>query len=64
MQEQASKQIVGLARSLRDLSEKTAERTFLTVFGQPALQTALGIDPATPHSARKATAEPAASAAC
>jgi hypothetical protein len=58
MQEQVSSQIVDSLEAFRDLSEKTAERTFLTVFGQPALQAALGIDPAAPHSACKATTNP------
>jgi len=58
MQEQVSSQIVGSLDAFRDLSEKTAERTFLTVFGQPALQAALGIDPAAPQSACKATVNP------
>jgi pimeloyl-ACP methyl ester carboxylesterase len=58
MQERASKQIVDSLDAFRDLSEKVAERTFLTVFGQPTLQTALGIDPAAPHSACKATRNP------
>ena len=58
MQEQASRQIVDSLEAFRDLSEKTAERTFLTLFGQPALQQALGIDPAAPASACKATASP------
>ena len=58
MQEQMSDQIVKSLDAWRDLSEKAAERTFLTVFGQPALQTALGIDPAAPHSACKAATNP------
>jgi hypothetical protein len=58
MQEQVSDQIVKSLDGWRDLSEKMAERTFLTMFGQPGLQTALGIDPTAPHSACKATANP------
>jgi pimeloyl-ACP methyl ester carboxylesterase len=58
MQEQVSSRIVASLDAYRDLSEKTAERTFLTLFGQPALQAALGIDPATPHSACTAAASP------
>jgi pimeloyl-ACP methyl ester carboxylesterase len=58
MQEQLSSQIVGSLEAFRDLSEKTAERTFLALFGQPALQAALGIDPAAPHAACKATTNP------
>jgi len=58
MQEQVSDQIVKSLDALRDLAEKTAERTFLDVFGQPALQSALGIDPGTPDSARRAVVNP------
>jgi len=58
MQERASDQIVQSLDAWRDFSEKIAEQTFLTVFGQPALQTALGIDPAAPHSACKAVRNP------
>jgi len=57
-QEQVSNQIVDSLDAWRDFSEKTAERTFLTMFGQPALQAALGIDPAAPRSACKATVNP------
>ena len=58
MQEQASDQIVKSLDGWRDLSEKIAEQTFLTVFGQPALQSALGVDPDAPQSAGKATVNP------
>ena len=58
MQERTSDQIVKSLDGWREFSEKFAEQTFLTVFGQPALQAALGIDPAAPHSACKATTNP------
>jgi hypothetical protein len=58
MQEQVSDQIVKSLDAFRDLSEKTAERTFLQVFGQPGLQAALGIDPAASQSGRKAASNP------
>jgi hypothetical protein len=58
MQEQVSNQIINSLDAFRDLTEKISERTFLTVFGQPALQSALGIDPAAPHSACRATVNP------
>src|SRR5215831_10794342 len=45
-QESVSKQIVGVLDGWRDFIEAVAERTFLTVYGSPALQAALGIDPA------------------
>src|ERR1043165_2728369 len=58
MQEQMSNQIVNSLDAFRDLSEKASERMFLALFGQPALQTALGVDPAAPHSAGKPTVNP------
>jgi hypothetical protein len=58
MQEQASNQTVKALDAWRDFSEKTAERTFHRMFGQPALQSALGIDAAAPHSVCKATMSP------
>lgn len=44
-QENLSKQIVVFLDTWRDMIEAIAERTFLTVYGQPALQSALGVDP-------------------
>jgi pimeloyl-ACP methyl ester carboxylesterase len=58
VQEQVSDQIVKSLDAFRELSEKTAERTFLQVFGQPGLQAALGIDPAVSQSGRKAASNP------
>ena len=46
-QENVSKQIVAALDSWRNFIEAVAERTFLTVYGSPALQAALGIDPPT-----------------
>jgi pimeloyl-ACP methyl ester carboxylesterase len=45
MQENLSKQIVGALDGWRDFIETVAERSFLTVYGSPALQAAVGIDP-------------------
>jgi hypothetical protein len=45
MQENVSKQIVAALDGWRDFTESLAERTFLTVYGSPALQAAVGIDP-------------------
>jgi pimeloyl-ACP methyl ester carboxylesterase len=53
MQENVSKQIVGALDGWRDFIEAVAERTFLTVYGSPALQAALGIDPADTRPLRK-----------
>jgi pimeloyl-ACP methyl ester carboxylesterase len=52
-QENVSKQIVGALDDWRDLMETVAERTFLTVYGSPALQAAVGIDPADTRPLRK-----------
>jgi pimeloyl-ACP methyl ester carboxylesterase len=46
MQEQFSNQIVAGLEVWREASEKIAERTFLTVYGSPTLQAAVGVDPA------------------
>jgi pimeloyl-ACP methyl ester carboxylesterase len=53
MQETVSKQIVAALDGWRDFTEAVAERTFLTVYGSPALQAAVGIDPADTRPLRK-----------
>jgi len=53
-QENISRQIVAGLDAWRDASEALAERTFLTVYGLPALQAAVGIDPASTRPFRKA----------
>jgi len=53
MQENMSKQIVAALDGWRDFNEAVAERTFLTVYGSPALQAAAGIDPADTRPLRK-----------
>ena len=53
MQETVSKQIVAALDGWRDFTEAVAERTFLTVYGSPALQAAAGIDPADIRPLRK-----------
>src|SRR5215468_11280981 len=53
MQEDVSKQIVTALDGWRDCIEAVAERTFLTVYGSPALQAAAGIDPADTRPLRK-----------
>jgi len=58
MQERASEQIVTALDSWRQFSEKMVEQTFMTVFGSPAVQAALGIDPAEERSPSKATKNP------
>ena len=58
VQEIASRQIVAAFEAWRNFSETLAERTFLAMYGSPALQAAVGIDPATTRSLRKAPKDP------
>lgn len=59
MQEKMSQQIVAGFEMWREATEKMAERTFLTVYGSPALQAACGIDSAgSQRSLRKAARSP------
>ncbi|WP_440641405.1 DUF3141 domain-containing protein [Bradyrhizobium sp. PUT101] len=52
-QEQMSKQIVHALDSWRDATEALSETVFLNVYGSPALQAALGIDPKSEVSRRR-----------
>src|SRR6476646_5745356 len=52
-QEQASKQIVHALDSWRDSQEALSEAMFLAVYGSPALQAAVGIDPQSTPSRRQ-----------
>ena len=45
LQETVSSQIVAGLNAWRDMIESLAERTFLTIYGSPPLQAAVGIDP-------------------
>jgi hypothetical protein len=58
LQEIASNQIVAALDGWRQLAETMAERTFLTVYGNPTLQAAVGIDPAGTQPLRKAARSP------
>jgi pimeloyl-ACP methyl ester carboxylesterase len=58
MQDSVSKQIVAALNGWRDFVEAAAERTFLTVYGSPALQAAAGIDPADTRPLRKPAKNP------
>jgi hypothetical protein len=58
LQETASHQIVAALDAWRDATEALAERTFLAVYGQPALQAAVGVDPAGTQPLRKAAKSP------
>jgi hypothetical protein len=52
-QEQISKQIVHTLDSWRDAQESLSEAIFLNVYGSPALQAAVGIDPNSEPSRRR-----------
>jgi len=52
-QERISKQIVNALDSWRDSQEALSEATFLAVYGSPALQAAVGIDPQSVPSRRQ-----------
>jgi pimeloyl-ACP methyl ester carboxylesterase len=54
MQENMSKQIVAALDGWRDFIEAASERTFLMMYGSPALQAAVGIDPSDARPIRKA----------
>jgi len=58
LQENVSEQIVAALDGWRDFTEAVAERTFLTVYGSPALQAAAGIDPADTRPLRKPAKNP------
>lgn len=52
-QEQVSKQIIHVLDSWRDSQERLSEAIFLNVYGSPALQAAVGIDPKSEPSRRR-----------
>jgi hypothetical protein len=58
LQKNISDQIVTALDTWRDFSEAISERTFLNVYGSPALQAAVGIDPADTRPLRRATKNP------
>jgi len=58
LQETASEQIIASLNSWRDGAEALAERTFLTIYGNPLMQVAVGIDPADTRPQRKAAKMP------
>ena len=55
LQEHVSRQIVAGLDGWRQLSESFAEQLFLSVYGSPALQAAVGISDVKPGRARRAT---------
>jgi hypothetical protein len=58
MQETMSRQIVAGLDAWREATEAIAERTFLTIYGLPSLQSAAGIDRASSAPLRKAPKSP------
>jgi uncharacterized protein DUF3141 len=54
MQESVSRQIVAMLDAWRDANEAFAERMFMTLYGSPTVQAALGVDPAAKLPLRKA----------
>jgi len=57
-QETMSKRIEGALDSWREASEALAERMFLTIYGSPTLQAAVGVDPTGTKRLRKAAKNP------
>lgn len=55
MQEKTSKQIVEALDGWRNAAERASEAAFLSVYGSPWLQAAVGIDPTSTKPARKAS---------
>ena len=53
VQEKVSKQIVGALDAWRDSQEALSEAIFLAVYGSPALQAAVGVDPRSEPSRRQ-----------
>ena len=58
LQKNVSDQIVAALDGWRDLNETFAERMFLSIYGSPLLQAAVGIDPADNRPMRKAGTSP------
>ena len=58
MQENMSRQIIAGLDAWRQATEAMAERTFLTVYGTPGLQAAVGVDPASNQPLRRAPRNP------
>jgi len=57
-QENISNQIRAALNAWRDGRDRLAEQTFFTIYGLPALQAALGIDPANTQSLRRPAKDP------
>lgn len=57
-QEQISRQVVASLDAAREMNESLAERMFLSIYGSPMLQAAVGIDPVATNPLRKAPHSP------
>jgi hypothetical protein len=58
LQEAASEQIVAALDHMREKTEALSEQTFLGIYGMPALQTAMGIDPHSSQRLRQVAKDP------
>ena len=57
-QENMSKQIIAALDAWRDARDQCAEQTFFAVYGSPALQAAVGVDPASTQPLRRPAKDP------
>ena len=57
-QENVSKQIIAALDAWRDARDRAAEQTFFAIYGSPALQAAVGIDPASTQPLRRPAKDP------
>ena len=57
-QEQISRQVVASLDAAREMNESLAERMFLSIYGSPVLQAAVGVDPVATNPLRKAPHSP------
>jgi pimeloyl-ACP methyl ester carboxylesterase len=58
LQENASRQIVAALDAWRDITETVSEKTFLSLYGSPLLQAAVGVDPNDTRPLRQAGRSP------
>jgi hypothetical protein len=58
LQKMASEQIVAALDGWRDMTEAAAERMFLSIYGSPAVQAAVGVDPTDTKPMRRAGKSP------
>lgn len=58
LQEKMSQQIIAGLNAWRDMTEAASERAFLSIYGSPQLQAAVGVDPASNKPLRHAAKNP------